>query len=70
MTDDELMKSSKDLTLIAIVISSYRYFENVPSIVPLLEREHRGAAQKLDDTVAELSNLQEDRLKKRGRHFR
>ena len=47
-----------------------KYFENVPSIVPLLEREHRGAAQKLDDTVAELSNLQEDRLKERGRHFR
>jgi len=47
-----------------------KYFENVPSIVPLLEREHRGAAQKLDNTVAELSNLQEDRLKKRGRHFR
>ncbi|QDZ22638.1 dynamin-like protein [Chloropicon primus] len=47
-----------------------KYFENVPSIVPLLEREHRGAAQKLDDTVAELNNLQEDRLKERGRHFR
>mmetsp|Transcript_3618 Transcript_3618/g.13104 ORF Transcript_3618/g.13104 Transcript_3618/m.13104 type:complete len:836 (-) Transcript_3618:783-3290(-) len=47
-----------------------KYFENVPSIVPLLEREHRGAAQKLDDTVCELSNLQEDRLKERGRQFR
>jgi hypothetical protein len=47
-----------------------KYFENVPSIVPLLEREHRGAAQKLDDTVEELGNLQEDRLKERGRQFR
>ena len=47
-----------------------KYFENVPSIVPLLEREHRDAAQKLDNTLVELSSLQEDRLKERGRRFR
>lgn len=40
-----------------------RYLENVPSIVPLLEREYRNAAARLETTKAELQDLQHDRLK-------
>jgi hypothetical protein len=40
-----------------------RYLDNVPSIVPLLEREYRNAAARLDATRAELNDLAHDRLK-------
>lgn len=47
-----------------------RYLDNVPSIVPLLEKEARNAAARLDRTVAELQDLHPDRLKDKGRIFR
>ncbi|GAQ80690.1 dynamin family protein [Klebsormidium nitens] len=47
-----------------------RYMESVPSIVPLLDREYRGAAVRLNATIRELSNLDGAKLKERGRIFR
>lgn len=47
-----------------------RYLENVPTIVPVLEREFRSAARKLEDTQAELHDLHPERLKEKGRVFR
>jgi hypothetical protein len=46
-----------------------RYLENVPTIVPVLEREHRLASKKLRETDAELGNLDTDKLKEKGRAF-
>lgn len=46
------------------------YLENVPAIVPVLEREYRGAARKLEETQAELNDLHPERLKEKGRVFR
>ena len=46
-----------------------RYLENVPTIVPVLEREHRAASGKLNETVLELENLDTDKLKEKGRAF-
>ena len=46
-----------------------RYLENVPTIVPVLEREHRAASKKLRETDAELGNLDTDKLKEKGRAF-
>ncbi len=40
-----------------------RYLEYVPSIVPLLEREYRNAAARLEATQEELNDLQADKLK-------
>jgi hypothetical protein len=40
-----------------------RYLENVPTIVPVLEREHRAASVKLKETAAELEDLDCDKLK-------
>ena len=34
-----------------------RYLENVPAIVPLLEKEFRNAAKRLEDTQSELNDL-------------
>ena len=34
-----------------------RYLENVPAIVPLLEKEFRNAAKRLEDTQDELNDL-------------
>ncbi len=39
------------------------YLENVPAIVPALEKEYRHAAVRLDTTRSELSDLQHDRLR-------
>ena len=47
-----------------------RYLENVPTIVPLLEKEYRLAAARLEDTQDELNDLHPDRLKDKGRSFR
>ena len=47
-----------------------RYLESVPSIVPVLEHEHRTAASKLSETLLELGSLDAQRLKERGRGFR
>lgn len=38
-----------------------RYLENVPSIVPLLEKEYRHAARRLEDTQDELNDLHPDK---------
>ena len=38
-----------------------RYLENVPSIVPLLEKEYRNAARRLEDTQDELTDLHPDK---------
>jgi len=46
-----------------------RYLENVPTIVPVLEREHRSATSKLAETNAELMGLDGERLRERGRAF-
>ena len=46
-----------------------RYLENVPTIVPTLEREHRAASKKLKETDAELGDLHTDKLKEKGRAF-
>ena len=46
-----------------------RYLENVPTIVPVLEREHRSASSKLAETNAELQGLDGERLRDRGRAF-
>ena len=47
-----------------------RYLENVPTIVPVLEREYRNASQRLEDTQGELNDLEPEKLKERGRVFR
>lgn len=40
-----------------------RYMDNVPAIVPLLEREHRVAESRLDASRKELDDLASDKLK-------
>ena len=47
-----------------------RYLENVPAIVPLLEKEYRNASRKLEETQVELNDLHPEKLKERGRVFR
>jgi hypothetical protein len=47
-----------------------RYLENVPTIVPVLEREYRNAARRLEETQGELHDLHPEKLKERGRVFR
>lgn len=46
-----------------------RYLENVPTIVPVLEREHRIATSKLSETVQELKDLNKEHLREKGRAF-
>ena len=38
-----------------------RYLENVPAIVPLLEKEYRNAAARLEATQEELNDLHPDK---------
>lgn len=40
---------------------SCRYLENVPAIVPLLEKEYRNAAARLESTQEELNDLHPDK---------
>jgi len=47
-----------------------RYLENVPTIVPVLEREYRNASRRLEETQSELNDLEPDKLKEKGRVFR
>ena len=47
-----------------------RYLENVPTIVPVLEREYRNASGKLEETQIELNDLESEKLKEKGRVFR
>ncbi|XP_008781610.2 dynamin-like protein ARC5 [Phoenix dactylifera] len=46
-----------------------RYLESVPLIIPLLEKEFRSTTRKLSDVNKELSNLDEVKLKEKGRAF-
>lgn len=48
----------------------HRYMESVPLIVPLLDREYRNATRKLRQINQELGELDEVKLKERGRLFR
>nr|AEP13980.1 ARC5 protein [Manihot esculenta] len=46
-----------------------RYMDSVPLIIPLLEKESRIAARKLNEIIKELSTLDEVKLKEKGREF-
>lgn len=46
-----------------------RYIESVPSIIPLLEKEHRTASRKLRKVTQEISDLDEAKLKEKARLF-
>ncbi|KAL4857467.1 Dynamin-like protein ARC5 [Chlorella vulgaris] len=47
-----------------------RYLENVPTIVPVLEKEYRNASRRLEETQVELNDLHPEKLKEKGRVFR
>ncbi|KAK2986927.1 hypothetical protein RJ640_009070 [Escallonia rubra] len=46
-----------------------RYMDNVPLIIPLLEKEFRSTTRKLNEINQELSTLDEVKLKEKGRAF-
>ncbi|KAF3435179.1 hypothetical protein FNV43_RR22266 [Rhamnella rubrinervis] len=46
-----------------------RYMDNVPLIIPLLEKEYRSATKQMNEINQELSNLDEVKLKEKGRAF-
>ncbi|XP_039117129.1 dynamin-like protein ARC5 [Dioscorea cayenensis subsp. rotundata] len=46
-----------------------RYMDCVPLIIPLLEKEYRSATRKLREINQEISNLDEVKLKEKGRAF-
>ncbi|KAF8404044.1 hypothetical protein HHK36_008921 [Tetracentron sinense] len=46
-----------------------RYMDSVPLIIPLLEKEYRGTTRKLNEINQELGNLDEMKLKEKGRTF-
>ncbi|BFG19730.1 hypothetical protein CerSpe_060040 [Prunus speciosa] len=46
-----------------------RYMDNVPLIIPLLEKEYRSATRKMNEINQELSTLDELKLKEKGRVF-
>ncbi|WOL02352.1 hypothetical protein Cni_G11071 [Canna indica] len=46
-----------------------RYMDSVPLIIPLLEKELRSSTRKLRDINQEISNLDETKLKEKGRAF-
>lgn len=41
----------------------HRYLENVPTIVPVLEKEYRNASRRLEETQVELHDLHPEKLK-------
>lgn len=47
-----------------------RYLDNVPAMLPLLEREFRHTASRVQSTKQELSDLEADKLRDKGRQFR
>lgn len=47
-----------------------RYMDNVPLIIPLLDKESRNIKRKLRQIMHELANLDEAKLKEKGRLFR
>ncbi|KAG0470966.1 hypothetical protein HPP92_015512 [Vanilla planifolia] len=46
-----------------------RYLENVPLIIPVLEKEYRSATIKMRETIQELCNLDNVKLREKGRSF-
>ncbi|KAJ8755009.1 hypothetical protein K2173_015521 [Erythroxylum novogranatense] len=46
-----------------------RYMDNVPLVIPLLEKECRCTTRKLNEINKELSNVDETKLKEKGREF-
>ncbi|KAK9929596.1 hypothetical protein M0R45_026690 [Rubus argutus] len=46
-----------------------RYMDNVPLIIPLLEKEYRSATRRMNEINQELSTLDELKLKEKGRVF-
>ncbi|KAJ8479100.1 hypothetical protein OPV22_022827 [Ensete ventricosum] len=46
-----------------------RYMDNVPLIIPLLEKELRSTTRKIRETNQEFRNLDEAKLKEKGRAF-
>uniref|UniRef100_A0A2N9F9M3 Uncharacterized protein n=1 Tax=Fagus sylvatica TaxID=28930 RepID=A0A2N9F9M3_FAGSY len=46
-----------------------RYMDNVPMIIPLLEKEYHSTTRKLNEINRELSTLDEVKLKEKGRAF-
>lgn len=40
--------------------------QNVPTIVPVLEKEYRNASRRLEETQVELNDLHPEKLKVRG----
>ncbi|XP_058089821.1 dynamin-like protein ARC5 [Magnolia sinica] len=46
-----------------------RYMESVPLIIPLLEKEYRSTTRKLNEINQELSDMDEVKLKEKGRTF-
>ncbi|KAK1309825.1 Dynamin-like protein ARC5 [Acorus calamus] len=46
-----------------------RYMDNVPQIIPLLEKEYRSTSRKLQEINQEISDLDEVKLKEKGRTF-
>ncbi|KAK1299844.1 Dynamin-like protein ARC5 [Acorus calamus] len=46
-----------------------RYMDNVPQIIPLLEKEFRSTSRKLQEINQEISDLDEVKLKEKGRTF-
>ncbi|XP_077249784.1 P-loop containing nucleoside triphosphate hydrolases superfamily protein [Tasmannia lanceolata] len=46
-----------------------RYMDSVPLIIPLLEKEYRSTTRKLHEIKQELSDLDEVKLKEKGRMF-
>ncbi|CAN4084789.1 unnamed protein product [Withania somnifera] len=51
------------------MMSSNRYMDSVPSIIPLLEKEYRSSTRKLSELDQQLSSLNEAKLKEKGRTF-
>ncbi|XP_073013542.1 dynamin-like protein ARC5 [Typha latifolia] len=46
-----------------------RYMDSVPLIIPLLEKEYRSATRRLREVSQEICNLDEVKLKEKGRAF-
>ncbi|KAF3784519.1 Dynamin-like protein [Nymphaea thermarum] len=46
-----------------------RYMDSVPLIIPLLEKEYRSTTRKLHEISQELNNMDEVKLKEKGRVF-
>ena len=50
----------------ACLVHCCRYLENVPTIVPVLEKEYRNASRRLEETQSELGDMHPEKLKVRN----